>query len=371
MPADQANNNVLTLEVNGSRYSGWTSVSIKRSLDSMGGAFDIALTERWPEQPNDWPLIAGDQCRVLIGNDPVITGYIDKLSVQYDATSHQIRVSGRDVTGDLVDCSAPSRSFQNATLPEIARDLAAPFGIDVADETAGDDEVEDYTRLPRRSVNEGETVFRHLERQALTDGRLLTTDGNGKLVITTAGKGGQSGTVLEMGKNIKAASIDRDYSQTYSDITVKGQMSAASFDVFDASVASPSHTVSREGARQPGGVNRHRPLVLLSETQADGDRCRKRAENEQARRAGREVKISVTVQGWRQDDGSIWTINQMIRLIDPYLRADGFWLISEVNLTLDESGSIAKLTLSDPAGYKPQNKVSKAVQSKQQFQVVG
>lgn len=357
MPVRDAD--VVTLEVNGERYAGWTSIGVKRSLESVGGSFDLALTERWPEQPKDWPLVAGDGCRVLIGNDPVITGYIDKLSAQYDANSHEIKASGRDATGDLVDCSAPSQSMNNATLPDIARGMAGAFGIDVSDETEGDDSVDDYTRMPKRSVNEGESVFRHLERQALTDGRLLTTDGNGKLVITTAGKGGQSGTVLAMGSNILSASIDRDFSQSYSSVTVKGQVSAADLSQFDLSSASPSYTDKKTATPVPGGVNRHRPLVLVSETQADGERCRKRAENEQARRKGKEIKISITVQGWRQDDGSLWTINQMVQLVDPYLRADGWWLISEVAFQLDESGSITKLTLCSPEGYSPKGKKGK------------
>lgn len=359
---------VLTLEVNGERYAGWTSVTVKRSLDSIGGAFDISLTEKWPEQPKEWPLVEGDKCRILIGDDPVITGYIDKLSSQYDATSHEIKVSGRDTTGDLVDCSAPSKSFSNATLPEIARDLAEPYDIEVEDET----EDEGYTRIPKRSVQQGETVFRHLERQALTDGRLLVSDGNGKLVITTAGKGGNADAILEQGVNILSASIDRDFSKSYSEISVKGQASAADLAKFDVSSASPSHTVKRDSPTIPGGPNRHRPLVLLAETQADGQRCQQRAEWEQGRREGKEVKISVTVQGWRQSNGKVWTINQLIRTVSSYLRVDGFFLISTVQMKLDDAGSTTQMELSDPAGYKPQKKIKKKRgASGNQYKVVG
>lgn len=358
--------NSLTLEVNGRRYSGWKSVAVKRSLESMGGAFDISLTEKWPEQPVAWPIVAGDKCRILIGDDPVITGYVDKTSVQYDQQSHELKVSGRDTTGDLIDCSAPSTSFCNATLPEIARDLAEPFGIDVDDETAD----EGYSRIPRRSVQNGESVFRNLERQALTDGRLLVTDGNGKLVITRAGKGGNADDVLELGVNIKAASIERDFSQTYSDVTVKGQASAADLESFDLGVAGPSHTVTRDEPSVAGSVSRHRPLILVAETQADGQRCQQRAEWEQARRKGKETRISITVQGWRQSSGRLWTINQKVRLACPYLRADGWWLIAGVDFRLDESGSVTVLTLGDEAGFQPQGKVSKAAEAAKAFEVL-
>lgn len=361
MPDDTA-----VLEVNGKRYSGWTSITVKRSLESMGGAFDLALTERWPEMPKAWPIVAGDKCRILLGDDPVITGYVDKVGVSYDQSSHELKAGGRDTTGDLVDCSAPSSSYRNATLPEIASDLAEPFGIDVLDETEDDG----YNRIPKRSVQNGESVFRHLERQALTDGRLLVTDGNGNLVITRAGKGGTADDVLELGVNIKAASIERDFSQSYSDITVKGQASAADLDTFDINSAGPSHTVTRENPAIAGGTSRHRPLILLSETQADGQRCQQRAEWEQARRKGKEIRISVTVQGWRQTSGRLWTINQKVRLACPYLRADGWWLISGVEFKLDESGTVTVLTLGDEAGFQPQPKVSKAEQAAESFEVM-
>lgn len=366
MPADNQQPDIATLEVNGQRYSGWTSISIKRSLESMGGSFDLTLTEKWPDQPKAWPIVAGDRCRVLLGDDPVITGYVDKMGVQYDSGSHELKASGRDTTGDLIDCSAPSTSFTDATLPEIASDLAAPFGIEVNDETAD----EDYTRIPKRAVQNGESVFRHLERQALTDGRLLVTDGNGKLVITRAGKGGNADDVLELGVNIKSASIDHDFSQSYSDVTVKGQASAADLSSFDLGTVGPSHTVSRDASPVPGGTARHRPLILVAETQADGKRCQQRAEWEQARRKGKETSISITVQGWRQTSGQLWTINQKVRLVCPYLRADGWWLIVGVDFKLDESGTTTQLKLGDEAGYQPQPKVSKAAEVAESYKVL-
>ncbi len=49
---------------------------------------------------------AGDPCEVMIGEDKVVTGYIDSWNPAINKTQHQIRVSGRGKCQDLVDCSA-------------------------------------------------------------------------------------------------------------------------------------------------------------------------------------------------------------------------------------------------------------------------
>lgn len=43
---------------------------------------------------------------MLIGDEPVLTGYVEALPLRYDASSVSMGIVGRSKTADLVDCSA-------------------------------------------------------------------------------------------------------------------------------------------------------------------------------------------------------------------------------------------------------------------------
>jgi prophage tail gpP-like protein len=332
----------LSLKVGGELYEGWKAVSIRLGIDRIAGSFELGLTERWPHQPRDWPIPPGEHCAVTIGGEPVVSGYVDKMRVSFDGGSHNISVTGRDRTGDLVDCSAPASSFSGISFLEIARRLAKPYQIAVTDESGAGGKA-----IPKFSIQAGDSVFSTLEKLARQVGVLLVSDGQGGLKITRGGRGGQATDPLEAGRNILAAEIDHDHSELYSSITVKGQASAAGASAYDLSSAGAEGSVSAapSASRRVSSIDRFRPLVIVAETQADAARCRKRAEWEAGKREATSRKISVTVQGWRQSDGLLWRINQTVRLIAPWLRADGRWLISALDFTLDEGGTKTVLTL--------------------------
>lgn len=48
----------------------------------------------------------GELVEVLIGDEPVLTGYVEALPLRYDASSVSMGIVGRSKTADLVDCSA-------------------------------------------------------------------------------------------------------------------------------------------------------------------------------------------------------------------------------------------------------------------------
>ena len=77
----------LTLLVGGQIYGGWKSVSLRLGIEQLAGVFELAITERWPEQETAWNIPPGERCEIKIGDDTVITGYVDSVAVSYDASS--------------------------------------------------------------------------------------------------------------------------------------------------------------------------------------------------------------------------------------------------------------------------------------------
>lgn len=358
------NHNLLTLKVGGQLYAGWKSVNIRLGLEQIAGTYDLSITERWPSQPTEWSIPPGELCEILIGDETVISGYVDAVAVNYDDNSHEIRVTGRDRTGDLVDCSAPSTAFSGLTFVQIAEKLTAPYGIALYDETVAGRKLTTKQKkagkkgtpikkarvgsaLPKCATQNGESVFKTLEKLARSEGVLLVSDGEGGLLITRAGMAGSSTTVLKFGENILRASFEHSHANLYSEITVKGQAAAAGAGKFDVTHASPKGSVRRSGGAKTGNsqIARYRPLVLVAETQADAKRCQQRAEWEASNREAKARKITLTVQGWRQNSGELWSINQRVRVVCPWMRVDEWWLIAGVSFRLDEGGSLTELTL--------------------------
>ena len=318
----------LRLVVDGQRYGGWQKIRVKRGIEQIANPFELGVTERWAGQDEPRPIRDGAVCQVQIDRDPVITGHVDDVLPTYDATSHTVSVTGRDATGDLVDCSAPPTQFAGRTLLEVATTLARPYGIKVRAEVP--------VGGPFRTLKaeDGETVHEALEKAARIRAVLLISDGLGGLVITRAGRT-RVATPLVLGQNVLRASGTRSHRDRYRDYTVKGQAAggAGLWDLGDDALER-AQVLGR--ARDPG-VARHRPLTVLAEDQVDGGSARARADWECRVRVGRAQRVTYAVQGWHHADG-LWEPNTLVPVRDPYQGIDGDMLIVSVQYLLDEDG---------------------------------
>lgn len=326
------------LSVGGRDYGGWTEIRIQRGIEQIAGAFDLTVTERWGTGRELRQIKPGEACQVRVDGVPVITGYVDAVRPAYDARTHSVTVSGRDRTADLVDCSAVYKSGQWAgrTLAQIAGDLAQPFGISVTDRT-GDGE-----KFPAFALHEGETVFEAIERAARMRSVLLISDGLGNLVIDRAGTA-RAATDLVQGRNILSASAELTWKERYSSYTVKGQAQGTD-NAFGAVVS------SIKGVAIDAAINRYRPLIVLAEDQGHGVSFKRRAEWERNVRMGRGNRATVSVQGWSHS-GGLWLANQRTRLTSALLDVDAELVIASVELTLDDQGTRAQLSLSRPEAF--------------------
>ncbi len=68
---------------------------------------------------------------------------------------------------------------------------------------------------------------------------------------------------------------------------------------------------------------------------------------------GRATEAEITVVGWRQDDGALWRINQLVSVTCPWLAIDQDLLIAGVAFHLNEGGRITVLRVGPVEGYTP------------------
>lgn len=319
----------VRLVIGAETHAGWTEIRVMRSIEAVADTFELTLTERWAEGETPRPIRAGTACELWIGDERVVTGYVDEVAPSYDAKSHTVTASGRSKAGDLVDCSlAGTLQWKGRTLLQIARDLASRFGIGVSTEV-GEGEA---FRL--EALEPGEPVWDFLEQLARRRAVRIVSLPDGNLLITRAGTG-RIATPLRLGENILRASGEFSMRERFSDYVVQAQQTGG-----DGNSGTASAHVA--GRAKDDGVTRYRPTVVLADGPGTLADARRRADWQRNTAWGRGQGLVYTVSGWRHADG-LWAPNRMVRVEDPWLGVSGDRLIVSTQFLLDDQGSRTEL----------------------------
>ncbi|CUI61858.1 Mu-like prophage tail protein gpP [Achromobacter xylosoxidans] len=325
------NENLITLVVGGQAYGGWKSLEVERGIEQLAGEFQLTLTHRWPGEDAPIGLREGLPCEVKVGQDLLITGYIDTIDIDLTDTSCRLNVSGRDKTGDLVDSSAihGSGQWKNVRLEQIVRDICKPFGIEVLVQTDTGEAISSF------SLDDGEKAFDAIDRAARSKAILVSSSPAGQLVLTRA-----SETLIETklveGLNIRRISARHTWARRHSEIRMKAQV-AGNDNQFGATAA---HIQAK--ATDPE-IDRYRPLIIHSEQGLSNAEAKERAQWEVSTRMGRGKRAQIVVVGWRtgQDGqvGDLWLPNTLVRVTSPRMFLDLDLLITSCRYTLDETNA--------------------------------
>lgn len=337
--AELADTDRVELSIDGKAYAGWTEIRIVRALDTLCGEFELGLTDRERTGDVAFPLRAGSSALVKIGDETVITGWIDRLEGSISGRDHGITVAGRDKAGDLIDCSAIAKpgSWTNVSMETIAAALAKPFGITVTAKASTG------AKIRKFSLQQGESVQSAIERLARYRGLLAISTADGHVELITPEQGSPVADLIQ-GKNILLADGGHVLSERFSQYVLKGQASG------DDEVNGRAASAPSAEAKDPA-VTRYRPLLIIGEEQSDIASLKKRAEWEAATRAGRAQQARVTVPGWRRPDGKLWTPNVTVSLTAPALFMDGRMLVVSAALMKDERGTVTDLVVSPPTAF--------------------
>ncbi len=324
----------IQLKIDGMAYSGWQKLSVVRSMEALAGRFDIELTDKRP-----FPIPRAGAVELLLYDETILTGNTDSLSVGISAEEYSLAITGRDKTGDLVDCAAlvDSQEMNNVTLREIIEEVIEPFGITAIFEI---DPSEEFKKF---SFQE-ETVFEAIERACRLRGVFASSNEQGAIVIQEYGRI-RAGTGLRMGENVISARSRFNETNRFSQYEVFGQQ-PGSDNISVEETAGPS------GVATDQGVTRYRPKIIIAEGAVDSGLAQDRAEWEAAVRAARSSSVEVMVQGWQDENGNLWRENRLVRAYLPQNRIDGDMLIKEVAFSLDDkTGEKTRLILVRPDAY--------------------
>ena len=341
-------NDIIQLMIDGVKHTGWKSIRVNRSVDSLCGKFSMTLiTPKITAMPE---IVPGAPAMVMIGTDRAINGYLDGIDISLSSGDAGISVSGRDRTEDLVDCSctiAPG-SWQKKTLYQMAKTLCQPFGINVKYTLGIADPAEEFT------LQIGESPFDVLSRAAKDRGLLLITYmPSADLYIASPGSN-KTNDSLVYGKNIKSIDFGYEYANRFAKYVVKGQRSSGG-DGWGQS------TTYIKGEATDQNIRSARVKMIQAETQATSASVSKRAQYEAIVRAAQAENMTVTVVGYRQSNGDLWKENMLVDVstTEGIIKIEGEYLISEVEYSIGDEGKITKMTLKRKDAYAPVPTVKK------------
>lgn len=321
----------ILLETEGQLYTGWKNLSVTLSLEQASNSFSLTASDAGKLELAQHPIQLGTRCRVIIAGQPVINGWIEDSEPSYDATSHDITFSGRDVTCDAIDSSAqiPNQELHNVTLTEAAHQLMQPYGVTV-------DCPEPGAKFEKFVVNDGETGFQAIENHAKQRGLIVYTLGDGVLHIRKPNPMNTQLTLKE-GVNILKASANLSHKERFGQYIVKSQATGQP---------------RRASTVVDSGIRSSRVMIVRAEKANDTVSNQQRAEWEMRVRKAKSERASVTVQGWHYAQNKLWMPNLLVNLDSPRLGIKGELLIASVVLSVDDNGgSLSSLELVHPAVY--------------------
>ena len=361
------NDNEVSLTIGGSVFENWTSFSITTELNTISPAFSVGIVSNSMYLKNK--ITSGNSVKVKIGNDVVLTGYIEQTPVSYSATSANVGIAGRSKTCDLIDCtvmvddpnisyekepntsnsnyvSCPQNAateYKNVALETIIAQLIMPYGIKLVNET------KPLTKKRNFSAKHEDTVLKALQNLTSTENLLFYGNENGDLVVTEKGKL-TADDALVLGQNILTGDASFDASKIYKYYRAVGQ---------DKGVTGKTgHDASCHNyTAVDDNVSRTRLLTKKVQGAADTAKCKVTAEGDRDYNRDQYFKITYKVQGWRQSTGKLWKINSLVDIKDDFLGIDTQrsqkFLITRVVFNLTENeGMTTTLDVIPPNGWR-------------------
>jgi len=376
---------MIEVLIDGTPYTAFKEYNLERDFESISGSFTLSLSTL---DGGLFPINRGAAIKVSIDGKQFADGYIDKISIDYSSTSHDILIGGRDKTQDIIDSTLDSNFELNTpiSLENVIKKMLDYLGLNVkVINKAGN--IDPYTSSELVSGSLGQGCFEVLDEYCRKRDVLLTTDGQGNIVITDGTGEAINGSIFHVTNgqfnNVKSAQVDYDDSKRFSSYTVKSQLNPSkrggaggitfsgvgSFgeqintDVPTADIVSTKSTAFDENVRTS------RKLVIKAEQSSTNADAKTRALYEREIRRARSLNYIVTMDGFKysQESGAIWEPLQIVSVVDNFANIDEELLIRKVvyRLSLD-SGQQTILELVPKIAYnlRPENKKFKAKKKK-------
>jgi len=349
----------VTIQVGSNRFVGWQNVTITRSCEAMPNTWSLTASAEFLQGAALAGTRPGQSCLIYIGSDLVITGKIDRRSIPIDARNHQVTLSGRGITRNLVDCSADllndpgirGGQINGANALDVAAKLCKAYGI-----TARSAVSDLGIAIPSFQVPLGETPYQIIESVARYAGYLVYEDVFGRLVLDRIGTS-QHASGFTLPGNVEAINEERSVDGRFSTYVVVYSGVDQTADL--------GGLANRRATILDDTLGEYRLRIIVSEQIAptpagqqtiDNDAIAKQRANwEKARRIGRSQGASITCDSWRDSSGTLWTPNWLATIDAPAADiSNATWIIGSLTFRKDMTGTHTDLILMPPDAFSPE-----------------
>lgn len=328
----------MRLEVDGVQYTNFTAASCELRLDSLSNTFRFDAVA-----PNGQPLPfkGGEECKVIVDDETVLTGFIEVVAVNYDGTNHTISVSGRDKTADLLDSTIDEIDDirgDGLTLKALIEKVIETLGLDIQ-------VIDEVNPAPYNAAEDlaapepGDNAFQFIEKYTRKRQVLLTSNGDGNIVI--AANSGQSaeGAVQHVigaeDNNVMSSSFSYDTTGRFNAYKFSSGLNPVALNLAgDTDLAS---LVNQGAGVFDNDIRAGRQLIIISESPFSDGNCEDRAKWEADIRRARGLVYSATVPGFRVagTEGALWQINRIYQIVDDFVGKIEPMLCNSVTFTFD------------------------------------
>lgn len=330
-----SNGKEIRLIVGGYECKEWDDVSIDSQVDVPADAFSFTLYNpplgHLPEA-----VKAGTTAEIYYGNALILTGIIDKLKESISRVGRILQLSGRDLAGQLIDCSVAIHNSRQITLSTLIQDyvLASPLGTVIHSFRVQDD----AWLKNKITVEPSESLYDAIAKAAQVTGQYIWMDEQGLLNIGNPFMQSQqpSQTLNLMwdgqNNNVISANYDEDVSGVFSDLKILSQDEKG------------QHLLAETNRSTPYAYSRLKIITMADvETQAEAQAMIDKVQHDNDLEA---YTLTVSVPNWAIN-GSIWkTTGQVHFNSDVLTRANAKWVVMGRTFRLTrQDGKITELKL--------------------------
>lgn len=336
-----SSDNEIIMTVNGDNYSQFKEARVVKSLDAIGGTFEIIIASDFI---TNTPIRMEDEIQITVNGDVIISGNIDIVSSSYDDSAHDITISGQDITGDVVEATIFTTSTYQGdislkSLIELVMSDNGVTDIGVIDIVTTDENKDEliFKANEVKSGDVGDTLFDFMDKYAKIKNCLLTSDGEGNIIIYRTSKNQKAISALRMiigedesNYTIKTSNLSVDYTNRFKKIIIKSQSDG------DSDIS---------GEFEDSFVRRPRTKVIISDNSLTIKEAEDMARWEVVNRQSQSTVYRCNVYGFSSDSGKVWAPNDMVSIRDDIQGVDDIMILRDVEYSISEDdGSITSLT---------------------------
>lgn len=309
--------------------STWDDANIDSAIDTPADGWSLSLfNPSMGHLPAD--VKSSAQVQIYYGQELILTGIIDDLTEAIGRNGRVIKINGRDLIGQLIDCSLPILNASQLTLEEIAGrfilngDLGGLFS---------NIKVQDASWLRNKlSAEPSESVWDALIKSAQVTGQHVWAEADGTIVVGDPfADSYQVQTPLEFNfdwdkNNVLVAEYQENVAQVYSEIQILSQDQDA------------QKILAQGRGQTPYTFNRFKIVNTADvETQAEAQALLNKVIKDNDLEA---YTLNCDVKGWLID-GKVWQTGWTVTLQSNVLiRANAKWVVMGRTLTLSRSNGM-------------------------------